>query len=144
MALNSNVLGCNQNMNFGEEKTFCLLSCVRINKQNKQSLNNISQMLENITENPTKIILKSFSIYVPGWVGIISSINEIGVINPTKPDHNQWAKSKADSRRGTWADNKEIFFWDTLYLLFHISYYIIYYCPSYVWDILTRREQGAK
>ena len=75
------MLGCNQNMNFGEEKTFCFLSCVRINKQNRQSLNNIPQMLENITENPTKIILKSSSIYVPGWVGIISSTNEIEVIN---------------------------------------------------------------
>ena len=47
--------------------TFCLLSCVRINKQNRQSLNNISQMLENITEKPPKIILKSFFLQVPGW-----------------------------------------------------------------------------
>ena len=43
--------------------TFCLLSCVRINKQNRQSLNNISQMLENITEKPPKIILKSFFFF---------------------------------------------------------------------------------
>ena len=47
--------------------TFCLLSCVRINKQNRQSLNNISQMLENITEKPPKIILESFFLQVPGW-----------------------------------------------------------------------------
>ena len=43
--------------------TFCLLSCVRINKQNRQSLNNISQMLENITEKPPKVILKSFFFF---------------------------------------------------------------------------------
>ena len=49
-------------MNFEEENTFYLLSCVRINKQNRQSLKNISQMLENITENPTNNSEKLFDL----------------------------------------------------------------------------------